>query len=357
MNTSAIDTDRLSRDDVRQAMLAAGTISSDAVLARLTYEPIGIGAMADTFRVALAWEKPGQGPASLVAKLPATDAQTVRTAVSLGAYEREAQFYEVLAPHTNLSLPKFYGILTYDGQRTGLLLEDLSARATPGDQLSEADVETVVRARQQLVALQTPFWNDAATQQIDWLHKRLGVPIPGIIERMERSWSTARDRIAGDFDQAEREMIDRFVDGAGGWAESLDGPFSLTHHDFRFDNLMFDGANVIVLDWQTVGWGVPMFDVAYLLGTSVGPERRAEMERDEIHRHVDELAARGVDWSFDDAWTRYRQAAFAALLMLVPPTGSVKQSARSDAMYRRLLRSGARMALDLQADDFLGKAS
>ena len=39
--------------------------------------------------------------------------------------------------------------------------------------------------------------------------------------------------------------------------------------------------------------------------------------------------------------------------MLVPPTGSVKASDRLDRMFRRLLRHGARMALDLDAEEFL----
>ncbi|WIE54442.1 hypothetical protein [Curtobacterium sp. MCBD17_003] len=96
-----------------------------------------------------------------------------------------------------------------------------------------------------------------------------------------------------------------------------------------------------------------MFDVAYLLGTSLGPERRRRVERDEVARHVDELGAAGVSWSFPAAWEAYRRAAPAVLLMLVPPTGSVKTSPRTDAMYRRLLRQGARMVLDLDALELL----
>jgi hypothetical protein len=85
----------------------------------------------------------------------------------------------------------------------------------------------------------------------------------------------------------------------------------------------------------------------------VSPETRRAIEGDEVSRHVADLAALGVTWDDEAAWTSYRKAAFAVLLMLVPPTGSVKRSDRGDAMFRRLLRFGARMALDLEADQFL----
>ena len=316
-----------------------------AQLAGVEAEPIGIGAMADTLLVRLNWSGDVTGPPTLVAKLPSADPLAARTAASLGAYEREARFYAELAPRTQVSVPAYYGTLP-DG---GLLLEDLSA-LEPGDQFHDMPTARLRQARRQLVALQAPFWEDPETAGLDWLHRRQGVPIPAIVERMERSWAVAAERLAGDFDAAERAVIDRFVGAAGAWAESLAGPFSLSHHDFRADNLLIGGERLVVLDWQTVGWGAPMFDVAYLLCTSVGVETRRAIERDEVRLHVDEL---GVDWSHDEAWDAYRRASWATLLMLVPPTGSVKASERLDRMFRRLLRHGARMALDLDAQEFL----
>lgn len=342
-------------DALVAAMREVGSATSDATLRAWTAEPVGIGAMADTYRLLLEWGAPGSGPASVVAKLPSTDEAAARTAASIGAYEREVRFYRDLAPRTELSLPVNHGVLELDGAENGLLLEDLSHLAD-GDQFADAHPATLRAMREQLALLQAPFWEDPTVAGVDWLHRRLGVPIPGIVARMERSWAESRDRLAGDFDPEERAQIDRFVRGAGAWAESLTGPFTLTHHDYRLDNIRLDPQHpgrIVVLDWQTVGWGTPMFDVAYLLGTSVEPEKRREIERAEIARHVDDLAWRGVQWDHDEAWVSYRQNSFATLLMLVPPTGSVKRSERGDAMYRRLLRFGARMALDLEADEFL----
>ncbi|WP_220037470.1 MULTISPECIES: phosphotransferase family protein [unclassified Curtobacterium] len=340
-------------EDLTAALRAGGSIGPDAVIDAVHARPIGIGALADTFLLTPTWRR-GTGPTTLVAKLPSRDPQAAATAASIGAYAREVRFYEELAPRATVDTPAHLGTITVDGERVGLLLEDCSTLA-PGDQLDDAPLAVLQRARQQLAALQAPFWDDPATASLDWLHRRQGVPIPGIHERMRRSWSTAADRIAGGFAPEERAAIDRFVGTADAWAASLDGPFTVSHHDFRMDNLLVgtDPERVVVLDWQTVGWGAPMFDVAYLLGTSLGPERRRRVERDEVARHVDELGAAGVSWSFPAAWEAYRRAAPAVLLMLVPPTGSVKTSPRTDAMYRRLLRQGARMVLDLDALELL----
>jgi hypothetical protein len=352
VNFPVAPVDRIDRHELVRALKASDTIGDQAELVDLTYHPIGIGHTADTLRVELRWARPSDGPATIVAKLPSTDEQSAQTAASLGAYEREARFYAELAPRTALSLPVFHGVMHYDGQPSGLLLEDLTDFEIP-DQLSEAPAPMLRHLREELAALQAPFWDDGDMAATPWLHRRLGVPIPDILERMARSWAATRGYLTAGFDAEERAVIDRFVRRAGAWAESLDGPFSLTHHDFRLDNMLFGDGRVVVLDWQTVGWGVPMFDVAYLLGTSVGPEARRTLEKDEIARHVDDLAIAGVPWSFDEAWEAYRQASFAVLLMLVPPTGSVKRTERGDAMFHRLLRQGARMALDLRADEFL----
>jgi len=320
----------------------------------MSYRPIGVGHTADTFRVELRWSKADAGPSSLVAKVPSVDEKSAGTARQLGAYERECRFYELLAPRMNITTPRYLGTMRYNGERTGLLLEDLSRRTRPGEQLADAPLEQVVLARRQLVRLQAPFWADEATGSIPWLHRRLGVRIPAIVERMKRSWAVSRDRIGSGFSREEMAVVDRFVEHAEEWALSLDGPFSLVHHDFRFDNLLFSESEVFVVDWQTIGWGAPMFDVAYLLGTSFNRDVRTSCERDQIHRHVDELAAAGVTgWTFDDAWAAYRKAAFAVLLMLVPSTGSVRRTDRGDAMLSRLIQYGAQQVIDLDALEFL----
>ena len=129
----------------------------------------------------------GTGPESLVAKLPTADPLAARTAASLGAYEREARFYAELAPRTALSLPAHYGTLPGGA----LLLEDLSG-LEPGDQFHDMPADRLRQARRQLVALQAPFWEDAADGRAGLAASSPGRADPGIVERMERSWAGRR---------------------------------------------------------------------------------------------------------------------------------------------------------------------
>lgn len=313
--------------------------------------PLGIGASADSYRVSL--DGGERWPKSVVVKLPSQDPRAARTAMQLGLYEREVWFYEQLAGRLDLDVPRFYRAIESDRLRSGLVIEDLSSTTERPNQLQNAQFSTVRGAMSNLARLQAPYWGDEAMSREPRLHKRLGVEIPHILDRMQKSWSTSRMRLSGGLGREQLEVVDAFVENADDWAQSLSGPFSLTHHDYRLDNILLRGEQTIILDWQTIGWGPPMFDVAYLLSTSWEPQLRREHERELIRDHVEELGANGVHWDFDTAWEAYRRSSFATLLMLVPPTGSVKQDARTDEMYKRLLAFGAQQVLDLGALEFL----
>lgn len=341
--------------ELLDALRAGGSVTAEARLTGAEYTPVGAGAMADTFKVKLRWDTPGAGPESLILKQPAGDATAVATAASLGAYEREARFYSELAPRTQVRAPRLYGVMDHAGAGAPdtVLIEDLTIAHRPGDQLSEVPIEQLDAARHQLALLQAPFWADAATAELPWLHRRLGVPIPSILERMQRSWDAVTDTLAADLPADERDCIDRFVSSAAVWAEHNPGPQTLVHHDLRVDNLLFGDGEIVFIDWQTIGWGSAMFDFAYLIGTSLEVDTRRRHEAELIRRHVADLRELGVSWTEAEAQETYRWAACAVLMMLVPPISSVKSNPRMATMFRRLLSLGARQALDAGSLDLL----
>ncbi|MBY4575639.1 hypothetical protein ACN94_18960 [Gordonia paraffinivorans] len=342
-------------DRLEAALHAGDSTRSTARLTGAELTPVGVGAMADTFKVRLHWNIPDAGPAGLILKQPAIDSAAAATAASLGAYEREARFYSELAPRTRVRAPRLYGVIDHAGVGfpDTVLLEDLTERHHPGDQLREVPIEDLDRARHQLALLQAPFWEDSATADLPWLHRRLGVPIPSILERMQRSWHSVTDTLAADLPADERECIDRFVASAADWAQLNPGPQTLVHHDLRVDNLLFSDDEIVLIDWQTIGWGSAMFDFAYLIGTSLEAETRRRYEAELLDRHVAELQELGVEWTEADAAETYRWAACAVLMMLVPPISSVKSNPRAVTMFRRMLGLGARQALDAGSLDLL----
>lgn len=63
--------------------------------------------------------------------------------------------------------------------------------------------------------------------------------------------------------------------------------FALMHGDYRLDNMLFDPdrTRVTVVDWQTMGIGLPAGDLAYFTATSLAPDLRSAIERDLVDRY------------------------------------------------------------------------
>jgi hypothetical protein len=345
---------RVTPEALTVALRGSGAITPSTSVAHVRATPLGAGHLADTFRL-LPRYAGGSGPSSLVAKLPSEDPRSAATARSLGAYEREITFYQDAAPGLSVRCPTYLGTLEIGGERAGLLLEDLSTDTVPGDMLAGATVEQVRAARRELVGLQAPAWENEGLAGQAWLHRRLGVSVPWLAERYQASWAAAGERLLPDLPGAHRQAIERFGGCLSDWSASLAGPRSLVHHDYRLDNLLFspDGA-VWVLDWQIVGWGSPMMDVAYLLGGCLEPEQRRAHERTEVESHAEALASQGVA-GFDGAlaWEEYRRLSFAVLLVIVPALASVRSTDRGDRMLATMVRRGVQQVMDLDALEVL----
>ncbi|MDO9444131.1 MAG: hypothetical protein Q7K37_02365, partial [Dehalococcoidia bacterium] len=81
------------------------------------------GVNGQTFRLRLKYQG-DQGPATMVAKLPASHPSARGVAAFQRWYERETRFYLELAPDSPLRVPEPY-FAAFEGERTLLLLEDL----------------------------------------------------------------------------------------------------------------------------------------------------------------------------------------------------------------------------------------
>ncbi len=53
--------------------------------------------------------------------------------------------------------------------------------------------------------------------------------------------------------------------------------FALLHGDYRLDNMLFNRKTnaITVVDWQTLGVGLPARDLAYFTATSLRPDLRS----------------------------------------------------------------------------------
>ena len=162
---------------------------------------------------------------------------------------------------------------------------------------------------------------------------------------------TARERLDILLDEDSFEEVDAYI-------EHIAHAVSVVHADYRLDNLLFapDGG-VTVVDFQTVGEGAPLADLAYCIGTSFAdPSDRRLNERALFDRYCAQLAEHGIAVDHDAAWDDYRLYALSGVLMAIFASMNVERTERGDEMFALMAERPARMALDLDSLGLLARA-
>jgi hypothetical protein len=294
-------------------------------------------------------------PPSLIAKLPSPDPTSRMTGVMLRNYEREVKFYSELAPSLDIRVARCYH--HHWDPASGdfvLLLEDL-APGEQGNQITGCTVEQARTAVLELARLHGPRWGDPALDQIEWLTRRTST---ADAEQLKGLW----DMFVPDFlaiyrrylDADQVAVVESFGSRIVSWVNDREPPATVTHGDYRLDNLMFasgrGGYPVAVVDWQTPGHGRASGDVAYFLGAGLLPEQRREVERPLVEEYASAVAGYGVAIDLEELWLQYRQDAYGGVVMSVVASQIVGASERSEAMFAAMATRHTQHVLDLDSE-------
>lgn len=312
--------------------------------------PIGTGQMCQSYRIALDWAAP-QGPASIVAKCPASDPGTRAIAAAVRCYTLELSWYRELATQIPVACPKCLHLESANNdQDFALLLEDLSP-ARQGDQLAGATIPQIEIAIQQAALLHAPFWGSERLNDIAWLKADEAT---GALVRAQLPilFAAFRERYAGRLAPDILDMGADFVSRIDRYQEMAPAAPTIQHRDFRIDNLLFtpDGKRVFVVDWQTIGIGAGALDIAYLIGTSIADaDVRAAEERRLVEGYCDALRKLGVTCDAGSVWEEYRLYALSGFLMAIFASMTVQRTERGDEMFAVMAERPARQALHLDS--------
>ncbi len=329
----------------------------------ISKQRIGDGHIGVNVRIAMP-DAEAELPRSVVVKLPATDETSLTTAAMLRHYERETRFYTELAATVDMRTPAcFHGDWTPATNAFVLVLEDM-APATQGDQLTGCSIEQARDAVRELAKLHGPRWDDPTLYDIDWIEHD---PIPdagaagdaaadagnGLAMMWQMFFpgfiATYRSHLSTD----EFELAEHFGERIAAWRGGRSGPRSITHGDYRLDNMLFsataDRPPVTVVDWQTPAHGSPLTDLSYFIGAGLLPPERRVHERELVDAYLEALSEYGI--SLDDAWVweQYRRDAFAGLVVAAMASQIVTLNDRSEAMFGAMAQRHLRQALDLDA--------
>lgn len=349
-NAEALDSEWLTAA-LRSTGAATGAVSD------FTTEPVGvgIGLVGSLARIKLTYAG-GDGPAAVIAKFPAPDEGSRFVATVLDMYGKEVRFYQHLSERTVLSHPVcHYADHNPETQDFILLLSDLSAGRTV-DQISGCRQVEAELATDRLADFHAGFWNDTSAGD-GWLGYLRDAPFPDAIAMsFDQAWGPVQDLFGTDLTPAVKDFGDRYSSVLPDIVARLsEPPVTLSHGDYRLDNMFFSDGDVSVCDWQLVDRSRGARDLAYFLTQSPTPELRAQLDRRLVERYVDRLAANGVtDYPVDVAWDDYRLAtAFAFAYPVVAGGGLDHADERATNLTGEMFRRCVRAIEDLDALDVL----
>jgi len=341
-------------DEVTADWLAAELV---APIESVELEPIGSGEgfMGQLARVHVS-SPDASVPATVIVKLPTADPGNQFVGEMMRVWEREHCFYRDVAPHVDVRIP---AALINIADPPCLVLEDL-APAVVGDHVAGASLDQAERAIDVLARLHARWFEDPRLAEFEWMP---GLDDPSVLtlkDTFAMGWPMFLERFADDLPDRCLRWCERFVDDIPDWiAGHFDDPVTMTHGDFRLDNLFFaDDGSVAVIDWQ-LGMRAPgQADFVYFCANNLTVDMRRSHERDLLERYVGGMHELGVPHdavTTNSVWQGYLEGlvfyavSFGASLLTIDPANE-----RGVELFEALVRRTFTAVDDLDAGLALG---
>ncbi len=345
-----------------QEALTAGGGSALPHVREVVLEEIGasVGFMGTILRCHLRYEEArapsGQSstaPETMIVKLPSPHAKNRRLGRWLSLHKREYDYYRLIAPESPLRSPAlYYGDYEARSDRVVLLLEDLGQLETVSH-FDGASAEQVRQAIGAIAKLHGTYWNRVDQPPVSGFPDSFAPKRRRLVQLVYlANVAPALERFGHFFSDDMRGLAETLVGGIAAQIERVEGgPKTLSHGDFRLNNIFFGGedeGDIGVIDWQVSGLRSPLYDVAYFMGSSVTTEVRREIEREVLEEYtgmVVEMGARG--FTFEESWRLYREHSLAILLVMVFASGGLNLN---DERGRQAVEVGLQRGLAMIED-------
>ena len=286
--------------------------SDDLTVGRIEIESLGgegRGFLSGVARVALGYETRVAGaPETVVVKLPTTEAGGREVAMTNDAYMRELRFYQDIAPHSAVRVPRCYLSSLDPAEGDYLLVMEDAKDWIAGDQVTGLSLANAEAALRMIARFHARWWDLPPTAELGWVPREISQSFRFFIER----WPGFCDRHGDAISLNARQTGDRMVDSTEALATLIAASrHTLVHGDFRADNLMFGGPqvddHVMVLDWQWLSRSIGAYDVARLVCGSLPTQLGHGHHRQLLGAWHRELVNCGVGgYSLDQAWRDYQ---------------------------------------------------
>ncbi len=333
----------------------SGQIASEVTSVSIETIGAGIGLMGELARLHLTYAGEEDLPDTLVAKCAAQN-ENRQVAQVLDFYNREADFYNRVAPDCPMNVPdSYHADVNQDTYDFVLLMEDLGD-VTPPDQLVGASEEEIYSSVGNVAEMHAQWWG-ATEVSHPWMYDMMSEREAERLRSMV--YAPALEPCLEKFDYLltpETRQLLRLVGEryAETWAQISLPVDTFLHGDYRQDNMLYieDDDEPLVMDWQISGRGKPIFDVAYFMCQSVDEPLRESLEQDVLRFYTSKLAEHGVQYDLDQCMEDYRRILLGCLIYPVTVCGSL-----DTANERGRQLAETMLTRNLSAIDKLGAAA
>lgn len=310
---------------MERALAAGGAVTPQRIAIEPRIAPIGHGTSGMTAQVHLGYNVGTiTAPTDVIAKFGR--AKGVSPGLSPG--ERELLTYRLLGNDAPFRKPRLWFGERDETGLTNLLLEDLSSKTRPGDQIAGCSIDEARAVVRELAAFHAAFWENEEALASEWLigHEQM---LPLYEAGADKIGPWLGSRVAAD----DLALVETFRGKAHEWLAIRPSRRTLIHSDPRVDNILFEesdeGIAAWIIDWQLPAAGDPQHDVAYFLSGSVNPADRRACERELVAEYAALIRRTITDYSDAEALESYRRNVVSGLWLTVIATAAIDQSAHN----------------------------
>jgi hypothetical protein len=290
---------------LNEALHVNGFLKKDIDISSVEIEPmaVGEGFQSDMARIIPEYTCPDPNlPKSMVAKLPTSYEQANYVAMLFNTYEREIRCYKEVISHSPIRTPGLIlGEFDVEHKWYVLILQDCSdcAQVDQIKGLTEKQLRQVVL---KIADFHAYWWNSENLASIPWMPGPRSAAAYALVGFYRGCWDMAVNvpEFLAALPKGGKEAGLKIYEYYQWMVEDAapNDHLTVTHFDFRGDNLFFDESNredpVVVFDWGAASIYRGALDVAYLVGGSVSLELRRKVEKDMLNLYYNRLLERGV---------------------------------------------------------------